>query len=132
MANERGHYGKNGAPSVGQYPSRTIYVEREHSSTGAWLLGALAVGGAVLFARHQSRQIEQLYKTSGLPYQTFTGSLRESARALPTRAREAYRGIASRVRPARSPTPAPPASTEQPALEPVPAPAHSVRSGRRR
>ena len=113
MANERGHYGNNGV-RVGQDP-RTIYVEREHSSIGKWLLGAVAVGGAVLFARHQSRQIEQLYKTSGVPYQSFTGSLRESARTLPTKARAAYRGIAASARPATKPSPS--------ALES--APAHS-------
>lgn len=113
MANERGHYGNNGT-RVGQVP---IYVEREHSSIGKWLLGAVAVGGAVLYARHQSRQIEQLYRTSGVPYQTFTGTLRESARALPTRAREAYRGFTGRFRSASSAVP-----TESSA------PTHSVRS----
>ena len=97
--NDRGHYGKNGAPRVGEAP--TIYVEREGSSTGAWILGALAVGGAVLWARHQSRQVEQLYRTSGLPYQSFTGSLRERARALPSRAQQTFRGVTSRVRPPR-------------------------------
>lgn len=126
MANERGHYGNNGVSraSVGQDP-RTIYVERERSSIGKWLVGAVAIGGAVLFVRHQSKQIEQLYKTSGQPYQSFTGSLRESARALPTKAREAYRGIAARVRPSAKPVAA---AAEPPALES--APAHSRRKAR--
>jgi hypothetical protein len=108
--NERGHYG---TPRVGQDPSRsaTVYVERTGASTTAWLLGIAAVGGAVLWARHQSQQIEQLSKASGLPYQTFAGSLRESAKALPSRAREAYRGIAARVRPTRAIS----AAAEQPA-----------------
>lgn len=94
MSNERGHYGNNGT-RIGQTP---IYVEREHSSFGKWLLGAVAIGGAVLYVRHQTRQIEQLYKTSGAPYQPFTSTLRESARELPTRAREAYRGLTGRLR----------------------------------
>jgi hypothetical protein len=121
MANDRGHYGNN-VPRVGQDP-RTIYVEHKHSSMSGWLLGAVAVGGAILFARHQSRQIEQIYKTSGMPYQTFTGSLRESARALPVKARAAYREITTRARPARDAVPVA-TSTEQIA------PAHSVKSGR--
>lgn len=127
MSNERGHYGNsNNVPHVGAEPPRTIYVEREHSSSvGKWLLGAIAIGGGFLYMRHQSQQIEQLYKGSGKPYQTFTGSLRETARELPVRARQAYRGLTGRVRPAGvkpavAALPAP--STEQPA------PAHSVRA----
>jgi hypothetical protein len=100
--NDRGQYGK---PRVGQVPQHaaTVYVERESSSTGAWILGALAVGGAVLWARHQSRQVEQLYRTSGLPYQSFTGSLREHAKSLPSRAQQTFRGVTARVRPAKTP-----------------------------
>lgn len=127
MANERGHYGSNNVPRVGQAHPQTIYVERGGSSIGKWLLGAAAIGGVLLYARHQARQIEQLYKTSGLPYQSFPVSLRESVRALPTKAREAYRGIVGRARPATG-------SVAQPAAPPVPieqlAPAHSVRSRR--
>ena len=120
--NERGHYGGNGV-SIGQQYPRTIYVEHEKSSSkGVLLLGALAVGGAILYARHQSQQIQQLYSTSGMPYQSFTGSLRETARALPAKAREAYRGIAARVRPA-----ARPAAVEA-APEQATQPAHSVRA----
>jgi hypothetical protein len=83
----RGHYGRNGVLLIGQAPQRyaTVYVERRSSSTGAWILGTLAVGGALLWTRHQSSQIEQLYKTSGLPYQGFVGSLRQSARGLVAR-----------------------------------------------
>jgi len=125
MSNERGHYGNNGVPRVGQDP-RTIYVAREHhTSIGKWLLGAVAIGGGILLVRHQSRQIEQLYKTGGMPYQSFTGSLRESVRELPTRARAAYRGLTGgrSAKPAAAPTTAPTtAPTEQLA------PAHSVRS----
>ena len=77
MANARGYYGNNGVSHVGQ----TVYVEPAKSSIGKWLLGAVAIGGAVLFARHQSQQIEQLYKTSGLPHQSFASSLRQEAGA---------------------------------------------------
>lgn len=98
--NERGYYGRREGPLLGQEIPRsmTVYVERESSSTGTWLLGTVAVVGALLWARHQSQQIEQLYKASGLPHQSFTGSLQQSARALPARARETFRGIAGRAR----------------------------------
>lgn len=93
--NDRGQYG---APRVGQSPPRatTVYVERKPSSVGAWVLGTIAVGGAVLWARHQSRQIEQLYKTAGLPQQGFAEGLRQGAGA-------SLRGLAERVRPTRLP-----------------------------
>jgi len=88
MANERGHYGSNGV-SVGQ--THTVVVERQGGvPIGTLLLGAVAIGGAVLFARYQSRQIKQLNKVSGLPDQTFTESLRA---ALPPRARNVYREL---------------------------------------
>jgi len=92
--NDRGQYG---APRVGQTPPRatTVYVERAPSSSiGTWILGTLAVGGAVLWARHQSKQIGQLYKTTGLPQQSFPKSLRQDAVA-------SLRGLAERVRPKR-------------------------------
>jgi uncharacterized membrane protein len=54
---------------------------------GTWLVGGLVVGGAVLWARHQSDQMAKLYKAAGLPQQSFTASLREQARALPSAAR---------------------------------------------
>lgn len=98
MSNERGHYSKNGVSRIGAvvpaHP-QTIYVAQEHSSTMMWLLGGLAIGGAVLWARHQGKQLEQVSKTAGVPYQSFTSSLRE----LPSRARETYRSVAERVRP---------------------------------
>ena len=93
--NGRGQYG---SARVGQLPSRatTVYVEREPSSVGAWILGTIAVGGAVLWARYQSRQIEQLYKTAGLPHQSFPSSLRQGAGS-------SLRGLAERVRTKRLP-----------------------------
>lgn len=81
----RGHYG---SARVGQValPATTVYVEREPSTVGR-IFGALAVVGAALWARHQSRQIEQLYKTTGLPYQSFTTSASASLRGLVDRIR---------------------------------------------
>ena len=94
--NGRGQYG---APRVGQIvPERvtTVYVEPEESSVISWILGTIAVGGAVLWARHQSQQIEQLYKKTGLPHQSFAGSLREGAgsslRALADRVKSKRQG----------------------------------------
>lgn len=97
--NDRGHYGRkgsNGVPHVGQVP---IYVEHKAPSTGALIVGVAAAAGALLWARHQSRQIEQLYKTSGMPYQSFTGGLRERVRSLPDRARAALRSAPSHDQP---------------------------------
>ena len=95
MVNARGQYG---APRVGQLSPQaaTVYVEREPSSVIAWILGTIAVGGAVLWARHQSRQIEQLSKTAGLPHQSFASSLRQGAGA-------SLRGLAERAQPKRLP-----------------------------
>ena len=92
--NGRGQYG---APRVGQIvpvPERvsTIYVEPEKSSTVSWILATIAVGGAVLWAQHQSQQIEQLYKKAGLPHQSFTGSLRQGVRS-------SLSALAERVKP---------------------------------
>jgi hypothetical protein len=116
MGNERGHYGRNGV-SIGAEAPRII-VEHGGPSIGTWLLGAVVVGGAVLYARHQSRQIEQLSKSSGVPYQSFTGSLRQ---ALPTTARSVYRKFTGHDRPsAQPPAPALPAAE--------PSPAHSMRA----
>lgn len=99
MSNERGQYGR---VSIGQSAPNTIYVQREASSSiGKWLLGAVAIGGAVLWARHQSQQIDRLTQSAGLPRESFTAGLRESARELPTRARSAFRSLTGRVRPAR-------------------------------
>jgi hypothetical protein len=121
MGNARGHYGRNGV-SIGAEAPRII-VEQGGPSIGTWLLGAVVVGGAILYARHQSQQIKTLSKSSGVPYQSFTGSLRE---ALPTTARSVYRKITGHDRPsAQTPAQALPAAES--------APAHSVRarSGRR-
>jgi hypothetical protein len=83
---ERGHYGPARTGQIA-LPATTVYVEREPSAV-ARIFGTIAVVGAALWARHQSRQIEQLYKTTGLPYQSFTASAGAS-----------LRGLAARVRP---------------------------------
>ena len=82
--NARGHYGV----SVGQVvqPATTVYVEREQS-TAAHVLGALGIIGVALWAHHQSRQIKQLYQTTGAPYQSFTASAGASLRGLVDRIR---------------------------------------------
>jgi len=91
---ERGRYR---SVSIGQaIPAPAIYVEREPTSVATWIIGAAAVGGSLLWARHQSRQIEQLYTKADLPYQGFTTSLREGAVS-------SLRGLAERVRPKRLP-----------------------------
>lgn len=90
--NARGQYGP---PWVGQVPARaaTIYVEREQSSVPL-ILGAIALGGALLWARHQSLQIEQLYKKAGLPQQSFAASLRQGTRS-------SLSSLADRLRPTK-------------------------------
>ena len=70
----RGVYGK---ARIGADPSG-----QRGTSIGKWIVGGLVVGGAVLWVRHQSKQIEQLYKTTGLPYQSFGADLRDQSKAL--------------------------------------------------
>lgn len=79
MANDRGTYGSR---------------DGHRSSPLRWIVGAAAVGGALLWMRHVSREIEVLYKHAGLPHQSFTQGLRADARALPGRTRAALRGFA--------------------------------------
>ena len=90
--NQRGQYGRT---IVGQVPARveTVYVERPSRSVVLWILGMIAVDSAVLWARHQSRQIDQLQKKAGLPDQSFVSSLRQGAGA-------SLRGLAERALPA--------------------------------
>jgi len=102
MANDRGQYGKNDETRVGA----TVYVDRAPStSIGAWILGTIAVGGVVLWARHQGKQIEQLYKTAGIPHQSFAADLGQSAKALPSKTSAALHGLAERVRPTKKSAP---------------------------
>jgi hypothetical protein len=89
MANERGTYGK---PLIGAAPSG-----QGGSSLGTWIVGGLLVGGAALWARHQSVQVAKLYKATGLPQQSFTASLREDARALPAAARGGFHAVRAKL-----------------------------------
>lgn len=100
----RGHYGKM---IVGQVPppAATVYVERQSSSIGKWIFGTIVVGGAVLWARHQSQQIVQLQKSAGLPPQSFAASLRQSAGS-------SLRGLAKRVRPEAAKVPKTPKASK--------------------
>ena len=66
------------------------------SSWGTWVVGGLLVGSAVLWARHQSTQIEKLYAAAGLPHQSFLGNLRERSKELSTAAREKYHVLMQR------------------------------------
>lgn len=77
---ERGIYGsaRVGASSSGE----------GGSSWGTWIVGGLVVGGAVLWARHQSAQIDKLYSVAGLPRQGFVEDLRVRTKALSGAARE--------------------------------------------
>lgn len=103
MSNERGHYGR---PRIG---AETAEHHHYHQSTSwwTWIIGGLVVGGGVLWARHQSAQLEKLYKTAGLPQQSFTEGLKESAKALPTRAKETFRGFTRKSPPTSTPAAVP-------------------------
>jgi hypothetical protein len=79
MANERGHYGKT---VVGADPSG-----HRGSSVVKWIVGGLALGGVILWAKHQAEQIEKLSAAAGLPQQSFGAGLREQAKELTTSAR---------------------------------------------
>lgn len=84
---ERGTYGR---VRVGADESRG-------ASLGTWIVGGLLVGGAVLWARHQSAQLEKLYATEGLPYQSFGANLRERTRALSSTAGEKIHALTRRL-----------------------------------
>lgn len=75
----RGTYGRT---VVGADP-----YGRSGPSWGTMLLGGLVVGVSVLWAKHQSDQIERLYATAGLPYQGFARSLGARTRGLSRTAR---------------------------------------------
>lgn len=76
---------------------RGIYGPSRRSSWGTWLIGGLAVGGAVLWAKHQADQVEKLYATTGLPYQSFSGGLRTRAGELSGAAGDKLQGLAHRL-----------------------------------
>lgn len=68
------------------------------SSIGKWIVGAVVVGGAVLWAKHQADQIGRLSSAAGVPQPSFTEDLRSDARALTSRAGTALHGISQRFR----------------------------------
>jgi len=86
---ERGVYGQ---ARIGADPTG-----RGGSSLGTWIVGGILVGGAVLWARHQSEQMAKLYQAAGLPQQSFAASLREDARALPSVAREKFHATRAKL-----------------------------------
>lgn len=89
---ERGQYG---AVTIGSVPS-----DQRHP-IAKWVVGGLAIGGVLLWAKYQTDQMNRLYASSGLSHESFVDSLRESARALPSRASESLRGLARRIAPDR-------------------------------
>jgi hypothetical protein len=72
---QRGVYGK---ASVGA----DVYHVHHGSSLGTWLLGGLAIGGAVLWAKHQADQIDKLSAAAGLPHPSFAHDLRQRSKEL--------------------------------------------------
>lgn len=99
--NARGQYGASRVGQIPQATPQTVYVERGSS----WILGAFTVVGtigSVLWARHQSQQIKKLYKTVGLPYQSFPESLRQGVGSLSSRASTSLHDLAERVRPKKA------------------------------
>jgi hypothetical protein len=107
MANDRGTYGHNGVSRESVASLRGTYgVSRlgadphgqRGSSIGTWIIGGLVVGGAVLWAKHQSDQVEKLYAQAGLPHQSFVEGLRERSKELSGAAREKIHGLTQRFR----------------------------------
>ncbi len=92
--NTRGTYG---TPVIGADP-----YDRG-SSLGTWIVGGIVVGGAVLWMKHQSDQIEKLYAAAGLPHRSFVEGLRGRSRELSGAARERFHGLAQRFRTRKEP-----------------------------
>lgn len=80
---ERGMYG------------RGCYGYRE-SSFGTILVGGLAIGAGLLWAKHQSDQVEKLYSSAGLPYESFGKYLGEGTKRLSGAAREKLHDLTQR------------------------------------
>lgn len=87
---QRGVYGK---PLVGA----DVYYVQRGSSLGTWIVGGLLVGGAVLWARHQSDQIAKLYARAGLPHESFARSLGARTRELSGTARDKFNEVIPRL-----------------------------------
>lgn len=85
----------------GMYGSPRVGVEYPNCpgpSFGKMLLGGLAVGAAVLWARHQSDQVEKLYASAGMPYESFGSSLSTRTRQLSSAAHRNFQLLADRFR----------------------------------
>lgn len=86
-------YGSQGCrPQIGV----DLYV-KQGPSIGTWLLGGLLVGGAVLWAKHQSNQIAKLSSTAGVPYESFIRSLGTKTKELSGVARAKFQGLTQRT-----------------------------------
>jgi len=85
---ERGQYSRT---CVGSDPSG-----HQGPSFGMLLLGGVAVGVVALWVKHQSDQIEKLYTTAGLPYESFSRSLGARTRELSVAAQNKVRRFSQR------------------------------------
>ncbi len=84
---ERGTYGK----------TRIDSSDTSGSSIGKWIVGAIVVGGAALWVKHQSDQIQKLYASAGLPHQTFIEDLRSHSSTLSEAARAGVHSFRQRL-----------------------------------
>lgn len=50
--------------------------------TSHWIIGAIVVGGGILYLKYQSDQITKLRAVTGLPQQSFTKELYSSVQRL--------------------------------------------------
>ena len=82
--NERGRYGGGVPLRIG---SIAVSGDGSGSSWGKSIFIGLLVGGAVLWAKHQSDQIKRLSAASGLPQHGFVEDLAAQTKALAGSAR---------------------------------------------
>lgn len=66
-------------------------------SWSSWIIGGLLVGGAALWVKHQSDQIEKLYSAAGLPHQSFVEDLRSRSSTLSEAARAGVHSFRQRL-----------------------------------
>ena len=84
----------------GQYGNTHVGASSSGGSSKLWWIAVL--GGAVLWGRHQAKQIESLNEAAGLPHQSFWSSVRQDARQLSSATRERLRGFEQRLGAGRS------------------------------
>lgn len=109
---ERGTYGRR--VNIGQVVGAA--QEQSGTSIGKIVVGTLVVGGAILWLKHQSEQIEKLSAKADVPYESFTESLREDVKAIPAAAKEGYQALKDRLSAAKQrvrPAKALPAHTDE-------------------